>query len=150
MINDNELPSMAPMYSTTFSKDITWDIGTVIDKITDGKWGNTLEYYKNGQVEINNYPFKGAVGRTDELKYFSKLLGISAKAGHTILLTGFRGTGKTSFVNQAIYNMSLLGHGQVYFDGGELKKETEELYDKDTTLEYEKIDNFYDNFKDNK
>ena len=60
------------------------------------------------EIESENYPFTGFVGKKSSLLQLEYLLGAGCVRGGCILVTGCRGAGKTTLVNRAIYEAGLL------------------------------------------
>lgn len=75
------------------------------------QWGRFEEVASNGNLKLKTaeYPFARFVGRKRALLHLEHLLGVGCGGGGCILLTGYRGSGKTSLINRAIYECGLLG-----------------------------------------
>lgn len=63
---------------------------------------------QEGTIAIDEYPFQYFVER-EAAQRLRDALGVGLRKGGAILVTGRRGSGKTSAVNKAIYDCSLLG-----------------------------------------
>lgn len=75
------------------------------------QWSNFEQIQGVDEIKISrtDYTFSGFVGKEDALLQLEHLLGPGCAHGGCILVTGSRGSGKTTLVNRAIYEAGLLG-----------------------------------------
>ena len=126
MMHSRELPSMVPPHAPSFGPKEIWD--SPIDKncLNPNKDDNRCKgekyiFQDESQDELKELdiysvcdPFTGCYGFEKQLQQLEHLL-LTGKndGGHCILITGFRGTGKTTLVNEALFHAGILGRGKI-------------------------------------
>ena len=112
------------------------------------EFGEELVYSKNDKHHIElrqGYPFLKVAGHAHALRRLEYFLsGQDASSGQSVLVTGERGAGKTTLVNQAIYNVSLLSRGELTYALSEAQTTAFPLPKDDVHLPFfERIDLFH-------
>ncbi len=96
---------------------------------------------------LDGYPFRQCVAFRPELRQLMRLLGVGAQAGNSILVTGKAGIGRTTLVNEAVYNTGFLGRGGIVYERDRNSHQNpgssaEEHVDKVDAPEWERIERF--------
>jgi len=125
---NSHLPSMSPKNEMPYGRSEKWleNINDLIKNIKDIKDEDIKKNFFGGIIKT--YPYIGCYGFSNQLKELGVLLGIGEiGTGHCVLVTGARGIGKTTLVNQAIYNSSLLGRGDLYISENKIIKQSDRI-----------------------